>query len=309
MKDFALHQVLAEIWHVVAEANRYFASQEPWTLRKTDPARMANVLDVTAEVLRRVAIFAQPVHAGKDGGAARSAGRERRRADLRQRHGRAAPFRPGRRCPRPPASSRAMSSRKDRGRQERTGACEDRLSDMLIDSHCHLDFPDFAADRAGVLARARAAGVGRMITISTRVDRYDDLPGDRRGANPTSSSRSARIRIRPTRSRKRASSSSSRSSTHPKCVGIGEAGLDYHYDRAPRDVAARVFRTHIAAARETGLPLVIHARDADEDVAAILQGRDGEGARSRPCSIASRRRGCWPRPGSRSACTSRSPAS
>jgi TatD DNase family protein len=65
---------------------------------------------------------------------------------------------------------------------------------------------------------------------------------------------------------------------HPKCVGIGEAGLDYHYDQAPRDVAARVFRTHIAAARATGLPLVIHARDADADIAAILEDEMGKGA-------------------------------
>ena len=148
---------------------------------------------------------------------------------------------------------------------------------MLIDSHCHLDFPDFAPEIDAVVARARAAGVHRLITISTRVadahvyrslaERFDDVfftigthPHQAHEEPDTSVARLVEL------------------SAHPKCVGIGEAGLDYHYDKSPRDVAARVFRTHIAAARETGLPLVIHARDADADVAAIVRDEMGQGA-------------------------------
>ena len=148
---------------------------------------------------------------------------------------------------------------------------------MVIDSHCHLDFPELAADRAGVLARARAAGVGRMITISTRVDHYDTY----RAIADSEPDVAFTVGTHPHQAHEDPEASVSKLvelSRHPKCVGIGEAGLDYHYDRAPRDVAARVFRTHIAAARETGLPLVIHARDADADVAAILEDEMARGA-------------------------------
>lgn len=148
---------------------------------------------------------------------------------------------------------------------------------MLIDSHCHLDFPDFADDQAGVMARARAAGVGRMITISTRVDRYDAY----RTVAETHADVAFTVGTHPHQAHDSPEASVEQLVTlakHPKCVGIGEAGLDYHYDKAPRDVAARVFRTHIAAARISGLPLVIHARDADADVAAILEDEMGKGA-------------------------------
>jgi TatD DNase family protein len=148
---------------------------------------------------------------------------------------------------------------------------------MLIDTHCHLDFPDFAPEQADVVARAHAAGVGRMITISTHVtkfpaiaaiaERYDDVfctvgthPNhalDEAEANPEELVALSR---------------------HPKCVAFGEAGLDYHYNHAPKDTAARVFRNHIAAARIAGLPLVIHTRDADDDCAAILRDEMGKGA-------------------------------
>lgn len=141
---------------------------------------------------------------------------------------------------------------------------------MVIDSHCHLDFPELAADRVNLLARARAAGVERMITISTRVDRYDAY----RAIAEAEPDIAFTVGTHPHQAHEEPEASAAQLvelARHPKCVGIGEAGLDYHYDRAPRDVAARVFRTHIAAARETGLPLVIHARDADEDVATILR--------------------------------------
>lgn len=147
---------------------------------------------------------------------------------------------------------------------------------MLIDSHCHLDFPDFEQDRAGIIARAKAAGVGRLITISTRVDRFDLY---RRIAEDDPSI-GFTIGTHPHQAHEEPEASVAQLvalSRHPRCVGIGEAGLDYHYDRAPRDVAARVFRTHIAAARESGLPLVIHARDADDDVAAILSDEMAKG--------------------------------
>ena len=148
---------------------------------------------------------------------------------------------------------------------------------MLIDSHCHLDFPDFASERDAVVERARAAGLKRMITISTRTeafgsisllaDAYEDV--------------FCTVGTHPHHAYEEAEVSQDRLvelARHPKCVGIGEAGLDYHYDQTPRDIAARVFRTHIAAARQSGLPIVIHARDADADIAAILRDEMGKGA-------------------------------
>ena len=148
---------------------------------------------------------------------------------------------------------------------------------MLIDSHCHLDFPDFAPERDAVVERARAAGVTRMITISTRVDRVAEVRAVAE-AYPdvyfTVGTHPHEAHAEPEATVERLVALAS----HRKCVGIGEAGLDYHYDRAPRDVAARVFRTHIAAARASGLPLVIHSRDADDDTAAILRDEMGQGA-------------------------------
>ncbi|SDR48177.1 TatD DNase family protein [Rhizobiales bacterium GAS191] len=148
---------------------------------------------------------------------------------------------------------------------------------MLVDSHCHLDFPDLAADEAGVIARARQAGVGMFLTISTRVRQNATLQGIAArhhdvlftvGTHPHNAAEEADV----------TASEIVGLSAHPKCVGIGEAGLDYHYDRSPRDVQERVFRTNIAAARETGLPLVIHARDADDDMIRILTQEMGRGA-------------------------------
>lgn len=148
---------------------------------------------------------------------------------------------------------------------------------MLVDSHCHLDFPDFAEERAAIVARARAAGVGRMVTISTRVRRfeqvlaiaeeYDDVYCSV-GTHPHNAAEELDI----------TTADLVRLAAHPKAVAIGEAGLDYFYDKAPRDAQAQGLRAHIAAARETGLPLVIHARSADEDMAAILTEETGKGA-------------------------------
>lgn len=146
---------------------------------------------------------------------------------------------------------------------------------MLIDSHCHLDFPELVADRAGVLARAHENGVGAMITISTRVKRFDEIRAIAEendavwcsvGTHPHHAHEELDVQV----------DDLVRLSQHPRCVAIGEVGLDYHYEGDPM-AQATGFRRHIAAARETGLPLVIHARDADEDVAAILEDEAGRG--------------------------------
>lgn len=146
---------------------------------------------------------------------------------------------------------------------------------MLIDSHCHLDFPELAADRAGVLARAAAAGVAGMVTISTRVKRFDEIKAIAEENNSVWCS----VGTHPHHADEEPDVTAEdlvRLSVHPRCVAIGEAGLDYHY---PGDYAAQAtgFRRHIAAARDTGLPLVIHARSADDDVAAILEEETGQG--------------------------------
>jgi TatD DNase family protein len=148
---------------------------------------------------------------------------------------------------------------------------------MLVDSHCHLDFPDFAEERATIVARALAAGIGRMVTISTRVKRFQQILEIAEtfsevycsvGTHPHNAAEELDI----------TADELVRLSEHPKVVAIGEAGLDYFYDKAPRDAQAQGFRTHIAAARRTGLPLVIHSRDADDDMAHILEEETGKGA-------------------------------
>ena len=148
---------------------------------------------------------------------------------------------------------------------------------MLVDSHCHLDFPDLYEERAAVVARAREAGVGKMVTISTRVRRFDTIRAIAEefdnvycsvGTHPHNAAEELDV----------TAEELAELSRHPKVVAIGEAGLDYFYDKAPRADQAKGFRTHIAAARETQLPLVIHARDADADIAAILKEETGRGA-------------------------------
>jgi len=148
---------------------------------------------------------------------------------------------------------------------------------MLVDSHCHLDFPDFENDLEAIVKRAEAAGVGRMVTISTRVRRFDNLLGiAERFSNIYCS-----IGTHPHNAHEELDVSTEdlvNLARHPKVVAIGEAGLDYHYDLSPRDAQEIGFRRHIAAARETGLPLVIHAREADADMARILTEETGKGA-------------------------------
>jgi TatD DNase family protein len=148
---------------------------------------------------------------------------------------------------------------------------------MLIDSHCHLDFPDFASELDAVVERAHAAGVERMVTISTRVKRQAELLAIAErfadvfcsvGTHPHYAHEELDVTAADLVARTRAA----------KVVALGEAGLDYHYDNSPRDAQERGFRAHIAAARETGLPLVIHSRDADDDTAKILEEEMGKGA-------------------------------
>ena len=140
---------------------------------------------------------------------------------------------------------------------------------MLVDSHCHLDFPDFQNRLPEVLDAASAAGVGRMVTISTHVARFETY----RALAETHESIFCTVGTHPHNAAAEPDVPAGRLielSQHPRCVAIGEAGLDYHYDKSPHDVQQRVFRTHIEAARETGLPLVIHARNADDDMIQIL---------------------------------------
>jgi TatD DNase family protein len=147
---------------------------------------------------------------------------------------------------------------------------------MLVDSHCHLDFPDFAGDLDGIVARAGEAGVGTLVTISTRIRRFDAVRAiaDRYknvfcsvGTHPHYAHEELDV----------SAEEIARLTDHPKVVAIGEAGLDYHYDNSPRDAQAAGLRTHIAAARMTGLPLVIHAREADAELAEILEEEAGKG--------------------------------
>jgi TatD DNase family protein len=147
----------------------------------------------------------------------------------------------------------------------------------LVDSHCHLDFADFADERDAVIARARGAGVTRMVTICTKLhqepavraiaERYDGV-FFAAGTHPMSAAAEPMATVEQLVAFAR----------HPKFVGIGETGLDYHYSADSAEVQKTSLRVHIEAAQETGLPLIIHARAADDDVAAIL----AEGLRAKP---------------------------
>ena len=147
----------------------------------------------------------------------------------------------------------------------------------LVDSHCHLDFPDLAADLSGVIARAEAAGVGRMVTICTRLKHEPAVRALSEahagvfyaaGTHPMSAAEEPLATVEGLVALAR----------HPRLVGIGETGLDYHYTADTKAIQQTSLRIHIQAAQETGLPLIIHARDADEDMELIL----AEGLARRP---------------------------
>ena len=142
---------------------------------------------------------------------------------------------------------------------------------MLVDSHCHLDFPEFQADIEGVVARARAAGVAGMVTISTHFDRAPNLSAISQrfagvwctvGVHPHEAEGHQEITTKSLVEAVRA---------NPRVIGLGESGLDFYYEHSPRAQQERLFRAHIQAARETGLPVIVHTRDADERTLEILR--------------------------------------
>jgi TatD DNase family protein len=148
---------------------------------------------------------------------------------------------------------------------------------MLVDSHCHLDFPELAAERAAVLERAAAAGVGTLVTICTKLTEFPRVAAIAEahpaiwcsvGIHPHEAAHQPEATTAALLERAR----------HPKVVGIGETGLDFYYDHSPRDRQAEVFRAHIAAASAAGLPLIVHSREADRETADLL----AEGAASGP---------------------------
>jgi TatD DNase family protein len=148
---------------------------------------------------------------------------------------------------------------------------------MLVDSHCHLDFPDFASELDAVVARARAAGIGRLVSICTRVRKHAQVLAVAEkfpeifcsvGTHPHNAHEELDIDAKALIALTK----------YSKVVAIGEAGLDYHYDKSPRAAQEQGLRQHIAAARETGLPLVIHSRECDADMARILEDESGKGA-------------------------------
>ena len=147
----------------------------------------------------------------------------------------------------------------------------------VVDSHCHLDFEGMEENLPGVLERAQAAGVDRMVSISSRVRKFDNLL---RIANENANV-FCTVGTHPHNAHEELDVTSDDlvrlAEAAPKCVGIGEVGLDYHYDLSPRDAQAQGFRTHIDAARRTGLPLVIHSREAEDDTIMILQEEMAKG--------------------------------
>lgn len=140
---------------------------------------------------------------------------------------------------------------------------------MLVDSHCHLDFPEFAAELDAVVDRAERAGVGAMLTISTHLSRFEQVVAIAErfesvyctvGVHPHEAAREGTMTVE----------ALTRLAEHPKVVGFGETGLDYYYEHSPREAQKRSFRVHLAAARAAGLPVVVHTRDADDDTARML---------------------------------------
>jgi len=148
---------------------------------------------------------------------------------------------------------------------------------MLVDSHCHLDFPGLVEEHEAVIARARAAGVRVMQTIGTRIAGFERVRAIAEAHDGVFCS----VGVHPHRAGEEVIDDPApllARADHPKVIGIGEAGLDYYYDNSPRAAQAKGFRVHIEAAQDSGLPLIVHTRDADEDTIAILR----EGMAKRP---------------------------
>lgn len=150
---------------------------------------------------------------------------------------------------------------------------------MLIDSHCHLNYKGLIEDQQNVLERARARGVDLMLNIATRESEWDDVLGTAvREADVW-----ATVGIHPHEADEHPHVDTAKlveRAAHPRVVGIGETGLDYYYDHSDRERQQKSFRSHIAACRETGLPLIVHTREAEEDTLAIMRDEMGKGAYS-----------------------------
>jgi TatD DNase family protein len=148
---------------------------------------------------------------------------------------------------------------------------------FLVDSHCHLDFPDFGAEREDVIVRARNAGIGTMVTICTKISEFAEV----RAIAEAHADIWCTVGIHPHEAATQPETDAAtlcEHARHPKVVGIGECGLDFYYEHSPRGRQAEVFRAHAAAARDSGLPLIVHTRDADVETAAILTEEAGKGS-------------------------------
>ena len=147
---------------------------------------------------------------------------------------------------------------------------------MLVDSHCHLDFPEYAGKLDEVVARARDAGVGTCVSIGTELKRF---PGVRAVAERFDNVWCS-VGIHPHEAENELLSDAElllKETSHPKVVGVGETGLDYFYEHSPREKQIANFRAHIAAGRESGLPVIVHTRDADDDTIRVLQEEMAKG--------------------------------
>jgi TatD DNase family protein len=148
---------------------------------------------------------------------------------------------------------------------------------MLIDSHCHLEYEGLVEDQGAVLDRARQAGIGGFLNISTRQREWDRVVATAARETDVWAS----IGIHPHEADQHADLGEGallEAAAHPRVIAIGETGLDYYYDKSDRAVQQALFRTHIAVARKTGLPIIIHTRDAEDDTASILEDEMGKGA-------------------------------
>lgn len=147
---------------------------------------------------------------------------------------------------------------------------------MLVDSHCHLEYKGLVEDQAAVIERARAAGIGAFLNISTRKSEWDQVVGTAAREPDIFAS----VGIHPHEADAHADLGRAallEATRHPKVIAIGETGLDYYYDKSDRETQKHLFRMHIDVARETGLPLIIHTRDAEDDTHAILAEEMGKG--------------------------------
>ena len=148
---------------------------------------------------------------------------------------------------------------------------------MLVDSHCHLEYKGLVEDQSAILERARAAGVGQFLNISTRQSEWAQVIATAEREPDVWAS----VGIHPHEADQHADLGREAllaAATHPRVIGIGETGLDYYYDRSDRAMQRALFRMHVSVARETGLPLIIHTRDAEEDTLEILEGETRQGA-------------------------------